>query len=189
MARTKQTAQGKSVTRPTQLTQDKMATKRPATELEDAEKAQTTSTTCTATEATVSPTKRARKDPKPKERAATSTDVPVEKKKKKQRKCVTSTVRFHREYEKTFGLAGTIHQLMYGQMSKQKPPMHEEIAEAEMATATEDQHQIEIADEGGVRRITPIKVKEEPSTQYAVIDLTDKEGLPDVPAEAFNLAP
>ena len=54
-----------------------------------------------------------------------------------------------------------------------------------MATATKDEHQIEIIEKGEVRHITPIKVKE-PSTQYAVVDLTDKEGLPDVPAEAFN---
>ena len=53
---------------------------------------------------------------------------------------------------------------MYGEMSKQRPPMCEEIAEAEMATATEDRHQIEIIEESGVRCITPIKVKEEPST-------------------------
>ena len=32
----------------------------------------------------------------------------------------------------------------------------------------------------------PHKIKEEPSTQYAVVDLIDKDGLPDVPAEAFN---
>ena len=75
---------------------------------------------------------------------------------------------------------------MYGQISKQKPPMHEEIAKAEMATATEDKHQTEIVEEDGIRRNTPITFKEEPSTQYAVIDLTDKEGLPDIPAEAFN---
>ena len=75
---------------------------------------------------------------------------------------------------------------MYGQMSKQKPAMHEEIAKAEMAIATEDKHQIKTVEEDGIRCITPIKVKEEPSTQYVVIDLTDKEGLPYVPAEAFN---
>ena len=94
-------------------------------------------------------------------------------------------VQFHRDYEKTFGLAGTIHQLIYGQINKQNP-MYEEIAEAEMATASEDKHQIEISEENGVRCIIPIKVKEEPFTQYTVIDLTDKEGLPDMPAEAFN---
>ena len=59
--------------------------------------------------------------------------------------------------KKTFSLAGTVHQLMYGQMSKQKPPMHEEIAETEMATATEYQHQIEIVEEGRVKCITPYK--------------------------------
>lgn len=37
-----------------------------------------------------------------------------------------------------------------------------------------------------MRYITPIKVEEELSTQYAVIDLTDKEGIPDIPSEAFN---
>ena len=64
--------------------------------------------------------------------------------------------------------------------------MHEEIVKAEMATAIEDKHQIKVVEEGGIRCITPIKVKEEPSTQYAVIDLTDKKGLPDIPAEIFN---
>ena len=58
--------------------------------------------------------------------------------------------------------------------------MHEEIVEAEMATAIEDKHQIKVIEEGGIRCITPIKVKEEPSTQYTVIDLTDKKGLPDI---------
>ena len=55
-----------------------------------------------------------------------------------------------------------------------------------MATVYEDKHQIEIVEEDGVRCITPIKVKEEPSTLFAMIDLTDRESLPDVPAEAFN---
>ena len=43
-----------------------------------------------------------------------------------------------------------------------------------------------IIEEGGIRHITPIKIKEEPSTQYAIIDLTDNEGLLDVPTETFN---
>ena len=60
------------------------------------------------------------------------------------------------------------------------------LQEAEMATTTEDEHQIEIVEKGEVRCITPIKGKGEPSTQYAVVDLTDKEGLPDVPSKAFN---
>ena len=78
---------------------------------------------------------------------------------------------------------------MYGQISQQRPPMHEEIVKAEMATAIEDKHQIKIVEEGGIRCITPIKVKEEPTTQYAIIDLTDKKGLPDIPTEIFNLTP
>ena len=103
-----------------------------------------------------------------------------------QRRKFNQLVQFHRDYEKTYGLVGTVYQLMYGQISKQKPPMYEEIAKAEMATTNEDKHQIELGEDNGVRCIIPIKVQEEPSTQYAVIDLTDKEGLPDVPAEAFN---
>ena len=75
---------------------------------------------------------------------------------------------------------------MYEQMSKLKPPMHEEIAKTKMATATEDHHQVEIIEESGVRYITPIKFKEELSKQYAVIGLTDTEGLSNIPAEAFN---
>ena len=38
----------------------------------------------------------------------------------------------------------------------------------------------------GYKCVTPIKVKEEPPIQYAIIDLTDKKGLPDIPIEAFN---
>ena len=75
---------------------------------------------------------------------------------------------------------------MYEQMSQQRPPMHEEIVKAEMATVIEDKHQVEIIEEGGIKHITPIKIKEEPSTQYAIIDLTDKEGLLDIPTETFN---
>ena len=95
-------------------------------------------------------------------------------------------MRFHRDYEKTFRLTGAVHQLMYGQISQQRPPIHEKIIKAEMATAIEDKHQIKTVEEARVRHITPIKVKEEPSTQYAVIDLTDKEDLPDVPTKIFN---
>ena len=79
-----------------------------------------------------------------------------------------------------------VHQLIYGKMSQQRPPMHEEIVEAEMATAMEDRHQIEIDEEGGIRHITPIEVKEEQTVQYAIIGLTDKKGLPDIPTETFN---
>ena len=89
-----------------------------------------------------------------------------------QRRKFNQLVQFHRDYEKTFGLTGTVHQLMYEQMSQQRPPIHEEIIEAEMVTAIEDKHQIEIIEEGGIKHITPIKIKEEPSTQYAIIDLT-----------------
>ena len=75
---------------------------------------------------------------------------------------------------------------MYKQMSQQIPPVHEEIIEVEMATTIEDKHQIKIIEEGGIKHITLIKIKEEPSTQCAIIDLTDKEGLLDVPIETFN---
>ena len=77
-----------------------------------------------------------------------------------QRQKFNQLVRFHRDYEKTFGLTGTVHQLIYGQISQQRPPIHEEIVEAEMATAIEDKHQIKIVEEGRIRHITPIKVKE-----------------------------
>ena len=70
---------------------------------------------------------------------------------------------------------------MYGQISQQRPPIHEEIVEIEMATAIEDKHQIKTVEEVGVRCITPIKVKEEQCNQYAVINLTNKKGLPDIP--------
>ena len=63
--------------------------------------------------------------------------------------------------------------------------MYGEIPEAEMTTATEDKHQIEIIEKYEVRCITTIKIKEL-STQYAVVDLTDKEDIPDIPAEVFN---
>ena len=43
---------------------------------------------------------------------------------------------------------------MYGKISNQKPPMYEEIAEAEMATANEDRHQIKIVEGNEVRHIT-----------------------------------
>ena len=86
---------------------------------------------------------------------------------------------FHRDYEKTFGLTGMVHQLMYEQMSQQWPPMYEEIVKAEIATAIEDKHQVKIIEKGGIKHITPIKIKEEPSTNNAIIDLTDKEGLLD----------
>ena len=68
----------------------------------------------------------------------------------KRRKC-NQLVQFHRDYEKTFGLSGTVHQLMYEQMSQKRSPIHEEIIEAEMATAIEDKHQIEIIEEGGIK--------------------------------------
>ena len=55
-----------------------------------------------------------------------------------------------------------------------------------MVTVTKDNHQIKIKEEYGIKGIFPIKLKEEPSTQYAVINLTDKEGLPEVPVENFN---
>ena len=55
-----------------------------------------------------------------------------------------------------------------------------------MVTASEDKHQIKIKEENGIKCMIPIRVKEKLSTQYAVIDLMDKEGLPDIPAENFN---
>ena len=60
-------------------------------------------------------------------------------------------MQFHRDYEKTFGLTGSICQLKYGQIGQQRPPVHEEIVEAEMATAIEDEHQIKIIEENGIQ--------------------------------------
>ena len=37
---------------------------------------------------------------------------------------------------------------MYGQISQQRHPMHEEIVKAEMATAIEDKHQLKIIEVG-----------------------------------------
>ena len=82
MAHTKQTAQDKSVTRPTHLTQAKMTSKQ-LIEPKILDRIPATSTTV---EEMVSPTKRVQKDSKPKKIVTTSSDISVKKKKKRKQR-------------------------------------------------------------------------------------------------------
>ena len=53
---------------------------------------------------------------------------------------------------------------MYGQISQQRPPIHEEIVKTEMAESYRRQtSRSKLLKEEGDMHITPIKVKEEPN--------------------------
>ena len=89
-----------------------------------------------------------------------------------------------------FGLAGSLRRIIHGQQENINPPMPEEVARREMATATAVVGIIKTEEvptsTGPIHRITPILVKQEPSETHVIQDADAfKAQLPEIPEQSF----
>ena len=87
-------------------------------------------------------------------------------------------------------MAGSLRCIIHAQQEQINPPMPEQVAQKEMATATTSTHIVKTETTttslGPVRHITPILIKEEPS-EIHIIKIVNayKSELPDVPDHLF----
>ena len=103
-------------------------------------------------------------------------------------------VEFQKELRQ-LGLAGSLHRVIHAQQEKINPPMPNEVAQQEMATATATAATSIIKSETihtsaePVQCITPILIKEEPS-EIHITKIVDayKSELPAVPEHMFDKA-
>ena len=89
-----------------------------------------------------------------------------------------------------FGLAGSLQRIIHGQQENINPPMPEEVARREMATATAVVGIIKTEEvptsTGPIHHITPILVKQEPSETHVIQDADAfKAQLPEIPEQSF----
>ena len=103
-----------------------------------------------------------------------------------RKQCINNEmVKFQTELRQ-HGLAGSLHRIIHAQQEKINPPMPNEVAQKEMATATTTTSVIKSetihTPAGPVQCITPILIKAEPSEIHVtkIVD-ANKDELPAVP--------